>query len=297
MGIFPISSLMKFIYVAIFTVLGVWSITTSEQRPIFSSVRGPANFFSCYESIMKFMDPEVFYGASTMKFVEANSLGALEKAYGEESFIQIQRRLDEKIILQQNKNLRKILKEAPALKPSSTKATYVTKAEADDLYKAMVSNKVVMNDRCYDTGGIGFCFGRATVAHIEALLRGVHPSALKKVWVTGDMGFWGHHVALVVKGKKDWYVIDNVVGKVVTIDQWMDNFIPRKQAGAKEVMFHITQAERFGPDHSRGYNPIDFFNSLYKDGYSKDNDFYNGFFHDFFDDTYSRAQLEQFAPR
>jgi len=163
----------------------------------------------------------------------------------------------------------------------------VTREQAQTLLDDMINTPCVRNSAPYQREGvsIGYCFGRAIIASMHALRRSVHPGAMKKVWVAGEMkGEWGHHVALMIRGLDDeWFVIDNVTG-LVTHSQWMSTMQNHFRQN-KELMFFVTRPERFGPQESTELDSINLFNirNSQWDKFDPSADYYKGFFRDFFE--------------
>lgn len=141
-------------------------------------------------------------------------------------------------------------------------------------------------EECY-----GFCFGRATLVHNEALRRGVDPAAIKKIWVVGSLerGRWQFHVATMIKAKGTgtWWVMDPVYSKAISVKEW----IRRMQNGADDnrMMVFVTDPRRFSVYDPRVYSNID----LLGDGKS---DFYNGYFKDYLEHTAKDPQPQPFSP-
>ncbi len=276
-------TLMKFIIVFVTT-------SCSHQGNV-SYQRNPASWDSCYKELESiFKHPSVQNSALDPVYIqEAGDLSQLERAYGEESFFSWQARLSNKDIGEMNQKTLELLNgeniptgvktwEKPSLNS-------VKKEQAQILYQDMQSSPCVTNHHKYDRPGVslGYCFGRATMAHMAAIVRGINPKSVKKIWVVGEMyGGWGHHVAAMVRAQDNkWYVIDNVSG-LVTHDQWMNKFKGMKKN--KDVLFFVTSANRFGPENTDSYNPINLFN-VHGDNFedfSSDDDYYRGFFHDLF---------------
>lgn len=241
------------------------------------------------------MDPKSFYGDGVTVFSKSKTLSELEQLYGDESLFSIQSRLEPNEIVKQNNNLLKILKKNPDFKNSEQNSTSLTKKQSNELYQAMKKSNVYENEFCYDRAdvNVGYCFGRAVVVHTEAILRGVDPGSVKKIWVVGDLGHWGHHVATMVRGKGEkWYVIDKVTD-VVTAEDWIAALATMKKRGAKTPMFFVTQAERVGPYNAQTYNMTDLFNTT-SARYKKSSDYYLGYFKDYFDWLDEREPVEKF---
>ncbi len=246
--------------------------------------RTPASFQTCLSILNSMINYKIPIPDAFDRLLISKSLKDLEASYGDTSLIEIQKKLNESDIITNNKNLQKILTQGIEFKPIAGKKNYVTADEGEVIYKAMKETKVNVNHDCYDPDGtIGFCFGRATIVHMEAIIRNVHPEAIKKIWIAGDMGKWGHHVAGMVKGEKGWLVLDTDLEHAVSTDEWVAKFMPDKPADAKEIMVFVTQAGRFGPYSTESYNAVDLFNTKNLK-FNKAQDYYRGYFHDYFEE-------------
>lgn len=245
--------------------------------------RAPENFRSCLEIMSEMMLHKSISDDRRGFYTEAQSLSELEELYGTESLIDIQKRLQHNDILLNNENVKKLLSERYTVDPIEGKFSSISLAESQVIYDAMENAKVNKDNFCYDPqGSIGFCFGRATIAHMEALARKVHPEAIKKIWIAGDMGFWGHHVATMVYTKRGWRVLDTNNGKPLTVNAWIAHYWKTNKKDVKEVMVFVTQAGRYGPYDNRPYSALDLFNTE-NDEFDKARDYFKGYFHDYFD--------------
>jgi len=192
-------------------------------------------------------------------------------------------------VIKHNKKLLTILStaEAPAV-TGSWKAT-LNEEETDELYYWLESHPVASSHNImkYDPHSqIGFCFGRATAVHLEALGKPykLHPNAIRKIWVVGPMhGGWGHHVATMVLSSTDlageaasFTVIDPVTG-VVSAEEWIENIRANYQITEKDsLMYFVTEPSRFGPFPGR-YTKMDLFGP---DRGNRNTDAYRGYFDD-----------------
>jgi len=246
--------------------------------------RGIANFQSCLSLMNDLIAYRPHTGPAASDFLQAKSLDELESLYGGESLIEIQRNLSDETIKKYNAHTMALLDEDFKIKDIPGKKNFLTKEEANVIYNAMSESKVNKNHNCYDTDGtIGFCFGRATIAHLEAIVRNVNPEAIRKIWIAGDMGKWGHHVATIVKAEKGWYVLDTEIGFVLSHEHWVSIYLPLKEPKANEIMVFTTQAGRFSPYDTQTYNAMNLFNTNSSD-FEKVSDYYRGYFHDYFED-------------
>ena len=253
-----------------------------SSSPSVEVTRDPASFQTCFEAMNNIMNYKTHYGPAAQVFSKAESLSELEALYGAGNLIEIQRFTANEEILKNNGKLKSLLKAPYEVKKIPGKIHKITTDDADLIYYAMANSDVHKNHHCYDTKGtIGFCFGRATIAHMEAIARDIHPDLVKKIWIAGDMGVWGHHVATMVYTEKGWMVLDTNLGKKVDVETWIAMYMPYKK-GKKDIMVFVTQAGRFGPYDSSPYNAINLFNTNTED-FKKANDYFNGYFHDYFE--------------
>jgi hypothetical protein len=104
---------------------------------------------------------------------------------------------------------------------------------------------------------IGFCFYKALMAHYFLLQRGVPQKNIKKIFAVGPLIYhslvWKFHVAVAVQAKGKVWVIDPLVKKVATLEEWKkelhtysaENPYPR-------LRFYVTEPQKFLP-HSKEY--------------------------------------------
>ena len=280
---------------SLIVVLTACSTTPSTHQT--NNERDPASFQSCLITMNNIIGYKPHFGVAASDLTKAKTLQALEADYGSESLIDIQRRLSDAEIKQNNAHIKVLLAQPFHVEPIAGKSSYVTKEEADIIYSAMSESKVHKNHYCYDTKGtIGFCFGRATIAHMEAVVRNVNPEAIRKIWIAGDMGVWGHHVATMVKTDKGWLVLDTNVGHAITTDEWIAKYMPMKVKDANDIMVFTTQAGRFSPYDTQTYNAVNLFNTHSTD-FDKASDYYRGYFHDYFDDLDNVERKPLFLPK
>jgi hypothetical protein len=113
---------------------------------------------------------------------------------------------------------------------TSSRVSTVTMAQASDVLESIQRSRVISNISKYDPkGDMGFCFGRAFYYHLELLRRGVHKDSIRKVFVIGNMQAygmqWRYHVATSVRSADgSWIVLDNLIGKPVTIEKWFEKY-------------------------------------------------------------------------
>jgi len=271
----------------LFISFSLLALSCTKSQPL-QVERKIASWHSCYEllsDIVYHSQKSNGYGSTGFHF--SKSLTEVEDLYGDESFFSIQSRVSNQEIKKNNTKLNKLLNEDNgAIDSIEDKVNTVTRTQAQNLYDDMTSTPCVRNDGPYQRPGVslGYCFGRAIISHFHALRRGVHPESMKKIWVVGPMrGNWGHHVAYMVRGEYGkWFVIDNVTG-LVPHDEWIESLKTFKNTSS-ELMFFVTEANRFGPESSKVYNTVDLFNVSNRNWnqFDRESDYYRGFFRDFF---------------
>ncbi len=109
----------------------------------------------------------------------------------------------------------------------------------------------------YQTG-IGYCFGRATAAHIKALKDGVDKSSIRKVWALGSLktgsSNWRYHVTTIVRNSKgEWIAIDPIFGRTMPVEEWYKSM--KKFDATGNMRLFETEPKRFGPDGGGKYSP------------------------------------------
>ncbi|MEN9723411.1 MAG: hypothetical protein RJB38_1397, partial [Pseudomonadota bacterium] len=176
------------------------------------------------------------------------------------------------------------------LPPVSGRGSGMSREEAEALYQYLVCHPVASMRHLpvYDPQkNFGFCFGRATAVHLEALRRGLARTRVMKIWGVGPMkGGWGHHVAgLVAAEDGGWWAIDPEVKRVVRATDWIRWLRGEQENEREPLMFFISEAERFGPLPGK-YRQID----LYGPG---SNDIYNGFFSDLIEESAPRPPSQR----
>ena len=220
----------------------------------------------------------------------ARSLEELKDYYGNENFYAIYNDASEDFIEKSNYNLNQILNEELEQDLVGNNTRILTSSQTRTVFRAVERERVVRRQHYYDRDEVlGLCFGRAIIAHFHALARGVDRKEIKKIWVLGDMEQWQFHVATILKTTKGWYAIDTYTG-LMSLDKWQRRMLKDKKRNAKSLMFFVTDAERFGFLSNHIYSSLLLFNydhteieNFVEDYRAKrSEDFYNGFFVDFF---------------
>jgi len=242
-----------------------------------------ASLEDCLPQIMRLAQAEDPGKSSRLALLEA------ETAQG--SLIDFPQGKSQKRIERHNKDLLKALKD-PISASSSELVPAISRKDATLLVQTLLNHptngqkheKKYDPEECY-----GFCFGRATLVHHEALRRKVDPAAIKKIWAVGSLekGRWQFHVATMVKAKGtgSWWVIDPVYSVAISAEEW----IKRMQQGSDDdrMMVFVTDARRFSVYDPQIYTSLD----LLGDGKS---DFYNGYFRTYLEHTATKPNPTPF---
>lgn len=118
--------------------------------------------------------------------------------------------------------------------------------------------------------GLGFCYGRAMAAHLEALRMGLDKESIRKLWMVhspevqaGDGRIF--HVTTIVRGTDgNWHAIDPVVsaGRPMRARDW---FASWESSSGDQLQAFTTHARRFTPYASFAYRPQDIFDPFYNE--------------------------------
>ncbi|NBX92986.1 MAG: hypothetical protein EB078_02885 [Proteobacteria bacterium] len=224
---------------------------------------------------------------------KSSRLTAIERSIQEKSLLDIQSALSSSDIRTHNKQIREALKD-PVLRSQEGSVLSIDKAKADFLVKLITvhptngakQEKKYDPEECY-----GFCFGRATLIHSEALRRNTDPEAIKKIWAVGSLekGRWHFHVATMIKakGKGSWWVCDPIYKSAESAETWIKRM--ENSSDDKRMMVFVTDPRRFSVYDPQFYTNID----LLGDGKS---DFYNGYFKDYLEYTTKHPKPKPFSP-
>ena len=212
----------------------------------------------------------------------SSRLAVIESETTQGSLIDFQEGKSKKAIRKHNGQVLEALKD-PITPSSSELVPAISQKQASFLVRTILNHptngskheKKYDPEECY-----GFCFGRATLVHSEALRRGVDPAAIKKIWVVGSLekGRWQFHVATMIKAKGtgSWWVIDPVYSKAISVKEWIRRM--RNGADDSRMMIFVTDPRRFSVYDPKVYSNID----LLGDGQS---DYYNGYFKNYLEHT------------
>jgi hypothetical protein len=173
-----------------------------------------------------------------------------------------------------NSEVVKKLNEWPTETANPRRKSGFNNKEIDELYAKVEKNEV--SGLCkltkYDpeNKGTGFCFGRATAAHIEALMDGISKDQVRKVWAVGRFqtgeANWRYHVSTIVRNSEGkWMAIDPIMGKPLPVEEWY-----RKMQGfdvEKNMRLFTSRAERYGPSGTAKYSrdSFEYYNEYFSD--------------------------------
>ncbi len=151
-----------------------------------------------------------------------------------------------------NDHIVKRMKELPVT-GASNKIKGLSESQSQKLFDKVSTNPISGPEQRpkYDpTGTTGFCFGRAMVAHMDALKSGVAKDGIMKVFAVGNLksaeGNWDFHVAtLVRRDNGSWWAIDPIMGKPLDIQDWYTAMKGYDYDGKMRLM--VTPASRFTP--------------------------------------------------
>ncbi len=182
-----------------------------------------------------------------------------------------------------NRHNEAVMASLPQATPGSSRVQSVPLAFADKLMQSIDTHPITSWIGMYkyeriDQGvNIGYCFGRATYAHLALIKNGVDKNAVRKIWAVGPMNTgtidWAFHVATIVRADNgEWITVDNFPGQVLTVRQWMEHMKLISTDG--KLTFYITEAEKFSVSLG-GYDRIQLGLDL-----SPEQDWYRNYFRD-----------------
>jgi hypothetical protein len=245
-----------------------------------------ADFRDCQKLIQRLVNSsdESFSGLSRLKDLET------ETAQG--SLLEVEEKSTSKRVAQHNREILSALKD-PVVSSNPNSVSSISRKEANYLVNLITNHPVNghKKEKKYDPEEcFGFCFGRATLVHNEALRRGVDPEAIKKIWAVGSLekGKWHFHVATMIKSKGNgsWWVVDTIYAKAINAETWIERM--RNSADEKRVMIFVTDPRRFSVADPKQYTDLD----LLGDGKS---DYYRGYFKDYLEFTARQKKPKPFS--
>lgn len=165
---------------------------------------------------------------------------------------------------------------------NSSRARSITMNEAQMVLDAIRNNEVTGSYGVYDQPdvSIGYCFGRASFAHLLLLKMGVQKESIFKMWAVGPMKVrgsdtltWQFHVTPVVFTRDmGWVALDTNESRPQKIGHWMNKY--EAQSIDKKMRFYLSDASKFGVNMSR-YTRLQMGLDV-----ARDNDWYRGYFQD-----------------
>ncbi len=208
-----------------------------------------------------------------------SALRQLEASWGSGSLFEIQQKASLAAIQEHNASVQAAL--AAPLPPIKTKlARRIIQDQARTILAEVHQTPSHRSQHKYQIRGCnGYCFGRAVIAHIEALRRELHPESIKKLWAIGSMqGNNAFHVTTLAPAKGargiKWWSLDANSSQPTDVNQWMSQLA--QMSTDQRLMFFVTDGYRFSPHADVYYNEWDLF------GTSSKQDYYAGYFLDYF---------------
>lgn len=165
---------------------------------------------------------------------------------------------------------------------NSSRARSITMNEAQMVLDAIRNNQVTGSYGVYDQPdvSIGYCFGRASFAHLLLLKMGVQKESIFKMWAVGPMKVhgndtmtWQFHVTPVVFTRDmGWVALDTNERRPQKIGHWMNKY--QAQSVDKKMRFYLSDASKFGVNMGR-YSRLQMGLDI-----ARENDWYRGYFQD-----------------
>ncbi len=138
-------------------------------------------------------------------------------------------------------------------KGNLSKGNCYTDSELNNLFQQKIKNQsVIRNQKAYDPNRvIGFCFGRALIAHLKSveLKPGV---PVLKIWTVGALSagsiHWSFHTsAMVLACNRKWYALDTLFNKPASLAEWIAKTKNYYHASPQNFIV-VTRAEQFHVD-------------------------------------------------
>lgn len=174
--------------------------------------------------------------------------------------------------LASNKSVLENLKNIPVNPNPGKRKAGLSSKEIQQLFREVSDHPVASLSKVENyeknSPGMGFCFGRATTAHIKALMAGADKSSIRKVWALGDLETgdtsWRYHVTTIIRDNKGaWHAIDPIMGRVMPVEQWY-NQMKKFDTKSGNMRIFDTEPKRFGPDNPSKYSPKALKNKVYE---------------------------------
>ena len=174
----------------------------------------------------------------------------------------------------------KALNDLPFTPPSPGRKDSLTRFEAQILFDAVTNHPVakLSNYQKYDpkNQGIGYCFGRAMTAHLEAIWNPelkLQNNRVRKLFAIGNLvtgpNNWRYHVTAIVKSSEGgWWAVDPYVGSLMTAKEWYLRMQSYNTYSKDMLLFH-DEGMQFGPEGDKHYRLPDLEDAYYS-GYFKD---------------------------
>lgn len=250
---------------------------------LFLSIFHVKQSFADFKSCERLIEKLAVHGPGTQAL--ESSLYRIEARSAQDSLLDIQEAASSKTIKAHNREIKEALRE-PLLGALRGSQMAITQKEADSFVKKMAKHPVngIERESKYDPEEcFGFCFGRASLIHNEAIQRNIDPEAIRKIWAVGSLEKekWHFHVSTILKaqGRGTWWATDTIYKSAISVATWMDRMERSSDDG--RLMFFVTDPRRFSVYSPQFYTGLD----LLGDGKS---DYYNGYFRDYFEFTLNK---------
>lgn len=164
------------------------------------------------------------------------------------------------------------------LKKTGVQSKGLSKIQAEKMNEFLINHPVAGEQAIHHyskkNSSVGYCFGRATLAHLELLRRGVDAKYIRKIFIIGELKYnldiWELHVATIVNKKGGgWWVLDGLFHKTLDLEDWYKEIL--KIAVSKKnpkVSLFLADPVKFLPI-SGAYNEKEMFIEEYN-GFFKD---------------------------
>lgn len=157
-----------------------------------------------------------------------------------------------------NGEVLRFARELPFPKKSSRRGA-ITLVDAQEIVRRIDESPVTSPwsaDKYDPSGEMGFCFGRAMAAHLEALSMNVDKDSILKLFavgrfVTGESR-WRYHVTTLIRAENgDWWAVDPFFGRPLPLGDWARGMQDLDEDRAMRLF--LTEAKRFIPDSVEPY--------------------------------------------
>lgn len=243
-----------------------------------SSEHGAIN---CFNRLSKLIKKQHIPFNEERNLLELDSLLQIESKLGDANLIHYRKMRSDSGIIEINELTFKLLsKETLLQRAVNEKGLSISTIK--EIFESLtrssrLSERGVSDAKC---DRFGFCFGRASMVHFEALSKSIPSDLIKKVWMIGKVKSWRYHVATILRSGSDWYVLDTDSG-LMKIDNWVAKYNKQNliEGRNRPLMYIVTEASRESYFDSSSYKSKNFFS-----------DQFEGYFYRFFEDLRQRIE-------